>query len=161
MKLIVGLGNPGSKYHLTRHNTGYMFIDYLLKNDLLDNQTKTLKPETYMNSSGNAVYKKLNFYKLTLGNLLVVHDDLDLRLGEYKLQMARGPKLHNGIKSVEQALGSVDFWRLRLGVDNRDEENRTSGENYVLEPFKKSELIILKDVVFPKAAGQIISFVKK
>jgi len=150
MKLVVGLGNPGVKYALTRHNVGFLFIDYLVENHLIDKQIKTLKPDTFMNRSGLAVVKELQFYKLKPADLIVIHDDLDLRLGEYKIQLGKGPKLHNGVESVEQSLGSKEFWRIRIGVDNRDPEKRVSGEHYVLQPFTLAELTLLKQTVFPK-----------
>ena len=150
MKLLVGLGNLGPKYQNTRHNVGFLFLDFLVKNDLLDKQIKTLKPDTYMNQSGLAVAKKLSFYKLRPVNLIVVHDDLDLRLGEYKVQFGKGPKLHNGVDSVEKAIGTKDFWRVRIGVDNRIPDNRVSGESYVLQNFTPEELTILENQVFPK-----------
>ena len=149
MKLIVGLGNPGTQYATTRHNVGFQYIDYLITNQLLDKQTKTLKPDTYMNRSGIAVAKKLNFYKLKPVDLIVIHDDLDLRLGEFKIQLGKGPKLHNGIESIEQLLKTKEFYRVRIGIDNRNPNNRISEESYVLQSFTLSELEILKQTVFP------------
>lgn len=97
------------------------------------------KPQTMMNASGRAVSKLLNFYKVESKELLVVHDDLDLKLGEFKLQLAKGPKVHNGVNSIEEALGTGDFYRLRIGVDNRDPAGRTPGEEYVLQEFSLEE----------------------
>jgi PTH1 family peptidyl-tRNA hydrolase len=150
MKLLVGLGNPGSKYLQTRHNVGFLFIDYLVKNKLLNKQFRTLKPDTFMNNSGLAVSKELNFYKLLPADLIVVHDDLDLRLGEFKMQLGKGPHLHNGVESVEKSVGTKEFWRVRVGVDNRDLENRVSGQSYVLQNFTTEELDMLHKQVFPK-----------
>src|SRR3989344_3218324 len=79
-----------------------------------------VKPQTFMNNSGEAVQKIINFYKIDLQDLYVVHDDLDIRLGEYKIQFGKGPKVHNGVSSIEQALGTKDFWRVRIGIDNKD-----------------------------------------
>ena len=161
MKLLVGLGNPGPKYLNTRHNVGFLFLDYLAKNSLLDKQVKTLKPDTYMNDSGKAVARELQFYKLKPVDLFVVHDDLDLRLGEYKIQLGKGPKLHNGVDSVEKAIGTKDFWRARIGVDNRIPDNRASGESYVLQNFDQSELELLETQVFPKVAIELKQVLKK
>lgn len=159
MKLLVGLGNPGPKYQNTRHNVGFLFLDFLVKNNLLNKQVKTLKPDTYMNHSGMAVAKELNFYKLKPADLIVVHDDLDLRLGEYKVQFGKGPKLHNGVESVEKVLGTKDFWRVRIGVDNRIPDNRVSGKSYVLQNFTPEELSFLQTSIFPTITPGVIRIV--
>lgn len=143
MKLIVGLGNPGDKYKGNRHNVGQMVLEGLI--NLKD--TKLVRPETFMNESGVAVRKAMNFYKLGVEDLIVIHDDLDIRLGEYKIDMARGPKQHNGVTSVEEELGTKDFLRVRVGVDNRTMEPRTPGEKYVLEDFTDEERAILDGVI--------------
>lgn len=155
MKLLVGLGNPGTKYFHTRHNAGYLFLDYLSQKISLGQTVKTLKPDTYMNQSGQAVAKAMGFFKLSTDDLLVVHDDLDLRLGEFKLQFGKGPKQHNGVESIEQRLGTTQFWRLRLGIDNREAQKRTPGESYVLQNFSEQELKILQSQVFPPAAQEL------
>jgi len=160
MKLLVGLGNPGAKYLNTRHNLGFMFLDYLQQQQKLDKQIKTLKPETYMNRSGIAVAKELRFYKLQPTDLIVVHDDLDLRLGEYKIQFGKGPKLHNGVESVEKILGTKEFWRVRIGVDNRNAENRIPGESYVLQSFTPEELTLLQTSLFPTITPEVIRIIR-
>ena len=105
-----------------------------------DHQSLVLvKPQTFMNSSGQAVSAIATYYKLPAADLFVVHDDLDLRLGEYKIQKAIGPKVHGGINSIEQKLGNNNFWRVRIGVDNRSVDNRIAGEEYVLQSFSESE----------------------
>ncbi len=139
MKVIVGLGNVGEKYVRTRHNVGFMAVDVLSAKLGEKNNFIFLKPATMMNSSGLAVRKLIENYKLKTENLYVIHDDLDLILGEYKIQWARGPKVHKGVNSIEDALGTLDFWRVRIGVDNRDPEDRVSGEKYVLEDFSPDE----------------------
>lgn len=105
------------------------------------------KPQTMMNASGRSVSKLLNFYKVEPKDLLVIHDDLDLRLGEFKLQLAKGPQAHNGVNSIEQALQTGYFWRLRVGVDNREPANRTSGEEYVLQPFRPEEQVTIDKLI--------------
>lgn len=153
MKLIVGLGNPGKKYVNTRHNVGFLAIDLFAKNRSLDfvNNSRFksdvatskecifAKPQTFMNNSGDAVSSIVNFYKISSGDIFIIHDDLDLRLGEYKIQKAIGPKVHGGVNSIEEKLGSKNFWRVRIGVDNRSIENRIAGEEYVLQSFSESE----------------------
>ena len=155
MKLIVGLGNPGEKYQNTRHNAGFLLIDKL-QSDVypespfrfenkfnaevsMAGEAILVKPLSFMNNSGRVVCSLLNFYKIPKGNLYVLHDDLDVKLGEYKIQFAVGPKLHNGIASIEERLGTKDFWRVRIGVDNRDPSSHVLGETYVLEDFTKDE----------------------
>ena len=109
----------------------------------LNNETIILaKPQTFMNESGRAVKKIVSSMKykvLIMNDMFVVHDDLDIKLGEYKIQLGKGPKLHNGIESIEKALGTTEFWRIRIGVDNRDSENRMPGEKYVLQDFTLEE----------------------
>lgn len=153
MKLIVGLGNPGKKYSATRHNVGFLAVDFLAKSNSLDfsdnlkfkSEIATsekfilVKPHTFMNNSGDAVSAIVNFYKISSGDIFIIHDDLDLRLGEYKIQKAIGPKVHGGVNSIEEKLGSKNFWRVRIGVDNRSIENRITGEEYVLQSFSESE----------------------
>lgn len=167
MRVIVGLGNPEDKHSKTRHNVGFMVVDRLQKlkavggnlefkeekkfNSLVArrNDLILVKPQTYMNASGEAVSRILNFYKASLGDLWVIHDDLDIRLGDFKIQKGTGPKVHNGVNSVEEKLGSKDFWRVRIGVDNREPEERarSEGSEYVLGKFRSQEEEILQRVI--------------
>lgn len=174
MKLIVGLGNPGEKYLHNRHNAGFMVVDRIT--EIRDQRSEArwekkfdaeilrlgeallAKPQTFMNRSGEVVKNIVSFYKVEPGDLWIIHDDLDIRLGEYKIQNGVGPKIHNGITSVESNLGRKDFWRLRVGVDNRDQrsEFRIQGEDYVLADFADEEMIIIKEVI-NKAAHELNS----
>ena len=147
MKLIVGLGNIGEKYKNTRHNVGFVVIDELEKQKEELGKIKLVKPDTFMNESGKAVAKLVRFYKLDLDNVYVVHDDLDIKLGGYKIQKGVGPKVHNGILSVEKELGDKEFWRVRMGVDNRKGDRRMSGEDYVLGRFRKQEQEVVGEVI--------------
>lgn len=146
MRLIIGLGNPGEKYKNNRHNVGCVVIDALEKAGL-PSGVVVKKTGVFMNNSGEAVKKLVGFYKVSPDSLYIIHDDLDIPLGQYKIQKGRGPKLHYGVQSVEQALGTPDFWRVRVGVDNRDPSNRVHGEEYVLQDFTKEEQIIINDVI--------------
>jgi len=169
MKIVVGLGNPGEKYENNRHNVGYHFVDYLIReltdygltnyskntqfvNTLINNEKIILtKTNTFMNQSGITVRKLLsNFKTLKLSDLIVVHDDLDIPLGKFKIQNGVGPKLHNGIESIEKELATKNFWRVRIGVDNRQPERWIDGETYVLQNFEREEKEILATQVFPK-----------
>lgn len=139
LNLIVGLGNPGKKYQNTRHNLGFLFVDFFQK---YSPSTKILKPQNFMNNSGLSVSKEINFYKINLNNLLVVHDDLDLPLGEWRLQFDRSSAGHNGVKSIIEHLNSQSFWRLRLGI-GRPQNSPILPEDYVLLPFKREEIDII------------------
>lgn len=159
--IIVGLGNPGSKYLHHRHTVGHMFVDWIAKQQsysswhsdsqkLFDyqkisgNNTKEIiiaKTRTYMNESGTSVLALLRYFDVKdTSELVIVHDDLDLLVGIWKLDFAKGPKLHNGINSVESSNRANAFWRLRIGVDNRSPENRIAGDVYVLQDFTNEEL---------------------
>jgi PTH1 family peptidyl-tRNA hydrolase len=147
MKLIVGLGNPGEKFQKNRHNVGHLFIDYLSDKQLPPGLT-IKKTSSYMNESGAYVSRLVNENRLELTNLWIVHDDLDIKLGEYKLQLGKGPKLHKGIMSIENELDGDTFWRVRIGVDNREDGNRENGEAYVLQDFSEEELKTLNQTFF-------------
>jgi PTH1 family peptidyl-tRNA hydrolase len=169
MKLLVGLGNPEKKHLKNRHNVGFMFLDTfntfetfntnkhtysLVAKDLVHN-ILLAKPNTFMNASGKAVKALIEYYKISLENVYVVHDDLDIAFGEYKIQKGKGPKIHNGIISIEESIGTTDFWRIRIGVDHRTPENRIPGEAYVLSDFEPYEMDTLKNV-FEKVKEELL-----
>jgi PTH1 family peptidyl-tRNA hydrolase len=156
MKLLIGIGNPGEKFTNNRHNVGFMVVDTLaqelgfkdfefnkyLKSYIINRESYLLaKPTTFMNSSGTAVKKLVTQYNIKYADLWVIHDDLDLRLGDYKIQNGVGPKIHNGLLSIYEKLGTKKFWHIRIGVDNREQDNRIAGEIYVLQNFRKDEII--------------------
>jgi peptidyl-tRNA hydrolase, PTH1 family len=155
MKMLIGLGNPGKKYQNNRHNVGHMFIDYLINEskDSRINELKLHKTDCFMNLSGIFVKKIFVNWKLEIENLIIAHDDLDIPFGKFHIQLGVGPQLHNGLESIENHLKTKDFWRIRIGVDNREE--KVPGEAYVLHDFTKEELINLKEVIFPKIFSQI------
>jgi PTH1 family peptidyl-tRNA hydrolase len=175
-KLIVGLGNPGEKYSRSRHNVGFMVIDELARRMVNEKwamvkkfdsltikfQSSIIfcKPQTFMNASGVAVKKLADFYKIKVPDIWVIHDDLDINLGEYKIQKGVGPKLHYGIESIDKALGTGQYWRVRVGVDNRanNNEQRTKGEEYVLQNFTNEETEIVKSVIGKVVNDLIIRF---
>lgn len=152
MKLIVGLGNVGEKYKNTRHNAGWMFLDVFGPSKFKG--IKVQKLQSMMNSSGDKVLDLVKNYHIDSKNLFVAHDDLDLPLGEYKIQLGKGPKVHNGVNSVERALGTSEFWRVRIGIDNREPENRTPGDKYVLQDFSVEDRKILDEII-PKIASEL------
>lgn len=159
MKLIVGLGNPGEEYKNTRHNVGFMFVEYLasqwktndgfkfdkyLQSEWVEIQNGPekiilAKPQTFMNKSGEAVNQLAIRYKLSANNLIVAHDDLDIPFGKFHIQVGRGPLLHNGLESIENHIKTKDFIRVRIGVDARTPERKVDGETYVLEKFTEAE----------------------
>ena len=170
--MIVGLGNPGKKYINTRHNIGFMVVDRLAKKWKLswktDKKAATLrtlkftestenskiilvKPMTFMNSSGLAVKKLTRRYSLDARRLFVIHDDLDIPLGEYKIQFGKGPKGHGGVNSIEQYLKTRDFWRIRIGIENRLKGLKSlkglRREDYVLGKFGKEEKKVIDEVI--------------
>lgn len=140
MRLIVGLGNPGEKYKNNRHNVGHMVIDALKETKKELKNTVVAKSNTFMNSSGSFISQMMQKYNISVDDLWVIHDDLDIKLGEYKIQKGKGPKIHNGLNNIYEKIGTIDFWHVRVGVDNRSPENRTKGEDYVLEDFGDVEL---------------------
>ena len=160
MYFIYGLGNPGEEYDRTRHNLGFMAVDLLA--DRLDmkfeHQTKLkgevakrgdvvlVKPQTFMNLSGECAQKTIAFYDKSLigqkelRTVYVLHDDLDLRFGQTKLVFDSGPKAHNGVNSVRQSLGTTAFWYGRLGADARTPEACVEPHMYVLSKLSEKEL---------------------
>ena len=134
IQLIVGLGNPGSKYELTRHNAGFWFVDELLHRCrqsfrseprfqsevarclLNGNECRLQKPKTFMNRSGPAVGALVRFFKIPLQQILIVHDDLDLSAGSVRLKKGGGHGGHNGLRDLISHLGSNEFYRLRVGI---------------------------------------------
>ncbi len=183
MKLIVALGNPGKKYLLTPHNIGWMVADALagslkisfspkkkwLAETAQVEQPKCLltKPLTYMNLSGQAVKAVMDYYRLDLNQLLVVHDDTDLPFLSFKFQKNRGPAGHNGIKSIHKELGSQDYTRMRIGMAGlgTNEESvvlspSTKLMRDVLKPFSKKEQALLPDFL-NKALEAVLYFVEE
>ena len=152
IKLIVGLGNPGDKYEATRHNAGFWFIDAIAAQTnsklaldakmfgivgKLNQDVWLLKPTTFMNGSGKAVAALANYYKILPNEILVIHDELDLPAGSAKLKFGGGHGGHNGLRDIHAALGTADYWRLRLGIDHPGDKSEVV--NYVLKAPSKVE----------------------
>ena len=150
MKLIIGLGNPGKDYENTRHNAGFLVADEL-KVKIRNSKPETLnkskisifKSQNFMNESGDLIKRLVDHYKINLNDLYVIHDDLDIPLGSHKIQFGRGPKDHNGLKSVDEALGTDQYWHVRVGIENRAQSSEVSGYDYVLQNFSDEERKIL------------------
>ena len=152
MKLIVGLGNPGLKYKKTRHNVGFMAIDfYALKNNLSfkskykglyaehtinGEKVIILKPQTYMNLSGDCVYEFVNYYNVDLTDILIIYDDVDFEVGTFKIKKGGSSAGHNGIKNIIKMLKTEDIARVRIGIS----KNTIPLIDYVLQKFDKNDL---------------------
>lgn len=145
MRLIIGLGNPDKEYLNNRHNVGHMVVDALAEK--LPKDTKAEKTDVYMNESGEFVARQKNFYKVALDDLYVVYDDLDIPFGGYKISKGKSPRVHNGILSVIEKLGSEDFWHVRIGVDDRLGDRTLSGKDYVLQNFSDPQKEVLEKVI--------------
>jgi len=163
LKVIVGLGNPGSKYTETRHNAGFWFVEQLAAKHsvsfradkkfhgdvakilLKDKEIWLLKPGTFMNRSGLAVHSLLSFYRFTASQLLVAHDEIDLPSGTTKLKTGGGHGGHNGLRDIISQLGSNDFHRLRIGVGHPGSKDQVV--DYVLHtPSKDDRIDIDNDI---------------
>lgn len=161
MWLIVGLGNPGSQYSLTRHNIGFMAVDFLLRSvgeppvqnqfkaeiskfKIGEHQVITVKPQTYMNLSGESVQPLAGYYKVPPERIIVIQDDIDQSFAKMKIHQNRGHGGHNGIKSITQLLGSNHYLRLKLGVGRPDTPQYPVAD-YVLGKFSNDELKQMPD----------------
>lgn len=167
MKFIIGLGNPGIEYKDSRHNAGFIVLDALLEAGpnfagpgstsdgaklkynkrfkaevAKDGEIVYIKPMDYMNNSGQVVRSVVDFYEgqPNLDDIFVIHDDLDLELGQFKIVKGKGPKIHNGLLDLYKNLGGMDFWHLRVGVDSRGGKRTIPGHDYVLQRFSASEM---------------------
>lgn len=159
--LIVGLGNPGPEYKQTRHNVGFMAVDFLAgdlvwkkdKNSLILNteidghKSILVKPQTYMNNSGLAVQSLMTFYKIPIENIIVLHDEMDLKVGDVRKKIGGGSAGHNGIKSIDNSVGR-EYTRIRIGVGHpRDTESLIEPADWVLGKFSSDELKTIKSVI--------------
>ena len=155
IKLIVGLGNPGEKYARTRHNAGYWWVDAIADSKRAAWKKETrfsgwttrveeggvefllLKPSTYMNESGRSVSSLMRFFKIEPNEMLVVHDELDLPPGAVKLKKGGGTGGHNGLTDIVDALGTKEFWRLRVGIGHPGDKDLVA--DYVLDKARRAE----------------------
>lgn len=170
IKLLVGLGNPGLQYKRTRHNAGFLFLELLHSNlnatpwqlnkqfkaelaeaNFEGNKILLVKPQTFMNLSGDAVGKVLNFYKIEPKQMLVVHDEIDLAFGINKLKKDGGHAGHNGLRDIIAKIGTADFFRLRLGVGR---PQYGSVADYVLSAYS-SEEDLQREKIFDRISGSI------
>ena len=160
MRVVVGLGNPGKQYHGTRHNVGFAVVDGLASGpaagrfqsrfqaqvaEMMENDQKVLlvKPETFMNLSGRAVHQVIDFYKVELADLLVVCDDINLPLGKLRIRTKGSHGGHNGLRDIQNHLGTQDYSRLRIGVGAGEDDL----VDHVLGRFRPSERPVIEDAL--------------
>ena len=153
MKLIVGLGNPGKEYEKTRHNIGFMTIDKYanklgvsitkekyngLYAETIINSEKVilLKPQSYINLSGEVIRRFIDFYKIDIEDILIIHDDLDLEVGTYRVKQHGSSGGHNGLKNIELHLGTQEYKRIKIGISNN---KLMDTKDYVLGKISKEE----------------------
>ncbi len=162
MWLLVGLGNPGDRYEYNRHNIGFLAIDaiadtygfpaykkkfqgLIAEGSIGGEKVILLKPQTYMNNSGQSVGEVAKFYKIPLDRIAVFHDELDLAAAKIRTKKGGGNAGHNGLRSMDSHLNSNDYWRIRLGIGHPGDKERVHG--HVLSDFSKNELIWLKPLM--------------
>lgn len=183
MKLIVGLGNPGAKYELTRHNAGFLLIDLLAdagqisvtskkfhglygRGRVMGEDAVLLKPETFMNLSGKSVIPALQFFKIPADQLIVLHDDLDMASGKVKAKFGGGHGGHNGIRDIMAQLGHGNFHRLKIGIGRPEGKSAREGgggrvTNWVLGPYDQHDLDDLAGPVFDDIKLRLEQIFKK
>jgi PTH1 family peptidyl-tRNA hydrolase len=167
MKMVIGLGNPGEKYKNNRHNSGFIIIDEFKKSwnfpdfemsqkfnaeisegNQNEEKIMLMKPQTFMNDSGEAVKKIMDFYKLTPENITVIHDDLDINLGEFRISTDSASAGHKGVEDIIDKIGTQNFRRVRIGIEG-EEKRRTRtvpGDVFVLQSFSEEEIEIIKNL---------------
>jgi len=151
---IIGLGNPGKEYENTRHNIGFIFVDELSKRWKTSkfNTLILVKPQTFMNKSGQAVLALIKKFKIKPENILIIHDDIDILWGNYKLSFGRSSAGHKGVESIIKALKTKNFWRLRIGIQPLRQargkpKKHVSADKIILKKFTSSELKILNQTI--------------
>jgi peptidyl-tRNA hydrolase, PTH1 family len=175
LHLIVGLGNPGAEYAGTRHNAGFLVVEEsarrasarwnfekkfdarVAKRELFGQKVLLAEPQTFMNSSGEAVSALLNFYHIPASHLLVIADDADLPFGEIRLRSKGSSGGHHGLESIEQHIGSRDYSRLKVGI-GRKREGQREITNFVLGKFSSAEAKLLEKIM-QRATDQVESWV--
>ena len=152
IKLIVGLGNPGKEYENTRHNMGFIFIDKL--SEQLKAKLIVEKPQNFMNNSGAAVLVLSKSHRIKPGNILIVHDDIDISWGNFKFSFGRSSAGHKGVESIIKALKTKNFWRLRIGIQPIRQahgkpaiKKHISADKIILKKFTPAELKILGQTI--------------
>jgi len=161
MLLIAGLGNPGQRYKVNRHNLGFLVVDEIVRRHgfgpwrqrfqaevsegrLAEQKVLCLKPQTFMNRSGQAIGEAVNFFKLPPEALFVLHDEIDLAPGKLRVKRGGGPGGHNGLRSIDDHIGR-DYWRVRLGVGHPGDKDLV--HSYVLHDFAKQDQVWVEKLI--------------
>lgn len=179
MKIIIGLGNPGKEYETTRHNAGFLCADFLRKefdfalfvldkkmsaeisSGMIENEKVLIvKPQTFMNRSGAAASALIKFYKLLVSDIVVIHDDLDIALGKFKISASSRSAGHNGVQNIIDVLGTQDFSRVRLGICGQERPESglepIDASDFVLRNFSPEEFVALTNI-FPEVKEKLLS----
>jgi PTH1 family peptidyl-tRNA hydrolase len=176
MFVVIGLGNPGHEYETTRHNAGFLFVDslseefkipvtqkkfkaFIGRGSIQEHDVLLVKPQTYMNLSGDSVQQILNYFKVPETHLIVVFDDLDLPSGQVKTRFGGGHGGHNGIRNILECMSSDKFYRVKIGIGKPTHKSATS--DWVLHSFDKSELEALKNTIFPTVKERVLSIMRE
>jgi PTH1 family peptidyl-tRNA hydrolase len=164
MLLIIGLGNPEKQHEKNRHNTGFIILEELRKlwdfpdfvmnkkfnAEISEGNSKLIlaRPQTFMNNSGEAMKKIMDFYKLTPQDIVVIHDDLDIETGKYKIATDSSSAGHKGVESIIEKIGTQEFKRIRIGIegDIKRQERKVPAEDFVLQNFPEEELKVIKNI---------------
>ena len=164
LKMVVGLGNPGPEYTRTRHNIGFLTLDELATDFRFEKKFKAeistgpgyiyLKPMTFMNLSGEAVRACADYYKISPEHIIVVYDDKDISFGTIRLRSGGSSAGHNGVQSIINHLGTPDFPRIRIDIQQPDQRMHGTAADFVLSRFSKEEELVLNDIT-AEAAGAI------
>lgn len=180
MKLVIGLGNPGKKYEKTRHNLGFMSVDYYAKKNNLEFKSKMnglyaettlgnekiilLKPQSFMNLSGDIVRKYYDYYNLNIEDLLIIYDDVDFEIGAFRIKRGGSSAGHNGIDDIMNKIGTENIYRVRIGTS----KNGSVLRDYVLSRFSKKDfekvnllLPVISDVIDDFASYNIDDLMEK
>jgi PTH1 family peptidyl-tRNA hydrolase len=161
MYLLIGLGNIGKEYEMTRHNFGFLTLDEIIANynfnlagkklkseifsgEILQNKIIAIKPQTFMNLSGNAAREVMNFFKIDISKVIVFHDEIDLDLGVVRVKIGGGSAGHNGIKSLDEMIGK-DYVRVRMGV-GRSRFMEMDVADHVLSKFTPDEMLVVEKI---------------
>ncbi len=161
MKLVVGLGNPGNQYNFTRHNTGFLALDFYFKTHKLEWEGKPkfgaiyaregdtffIKPQDFYNDSGRAVKEFMQFYKISTSDILVICDNFDLEFGKIRYRNTGAAGGNNGLKSIDAALKTTDYARIRVGTENKDLRSKMGDIDFVLSKFTPEEKNQLPEVL--------------
>ena len=174
MKLIIGLGNPGTQYTNTRHNLGFMALDYFhadnfspwkmahgaytARGEFEGQKCMLVKPQSFMNDSGKPVQELAAWYKVLPSDIIVIHDELDTPLGDVRAKIGGSAAGHNGVKDIAERLGTPEFWRIRIGMRTERAE-QVPAEAFVLEKFSGEEMKVVEASI-NEAIKRLIEIIK-